>query len=192
MKLFFIIGLRRSGTSILRELMRLHSGIKGVEFEPHPLWNAVDLNHFSRFNSLPYVRSTIEEFEKKGMEDKWYGAKFALNPGTKALEWVWLPKTFPESKIIFITRNKEDTWRSVYKQDVDSTRGIINKKAYDILTDDLINNFSNYQGAHCFISYEKLVENADKELMKIWNLLEIKPITGLNKRMVKPENWNKK
>ena len=190
-KLFFIIGLRRSGTSILRELMLKHKDIREIEFEPHPLWNAVDLNHFARFKNLPYVWSTIERFRKQGESLKgWYGAKFALNPGTKALEWIWLPKTFPGSKIIFIIRNLEDTWKSVYKQDKDSVRGIIDKRAYDILASNLVCAFMRHEESACLISYEKLIENADKELEKAWNHLDISPMTGFNKYMRKPENWS--
>jgi len=188
-KLFFIIGLRRSGTSILRELLSRHPDIGNIEFEPHPLWNAVDLNHFSRFKDLSYVKSTIEQFRKQGQGDKWHGAKFALNPGTKALEWIWLPKTF-DSKIIFIIRNLEDTWKSVYKQDKDSVRGIIDKRAYDILAGNLVMGFMRHEASPCLISYEKLVINADKELEKIWRFLNIPSMMGFNKYMRKPENWS--
>lgn len=189
-KIFFVIGMRRSGTSILRTLLLTHPKIKDVLFEPHDLWSAVDLNHFSRFKRLEWVQNTMQDFKKRASQGQWYGAKFALNPGTKALEWVWLHKTFLDAKFIFIIRNKEDTWRSFCKQDKDSVRGIIPKQAFDILYDYHINTFKKYACIKCFIYYENLVHNADQELISIWNLLDIKKHIGLNKLMKKPEHWS--
>ena len=195
-KLFFIIGLRRSGTSILRELLLKHSQIKDIEFEPHPLWNAVDLNHFTRFKDLPYVRSTIEKFRKQGEGDKWYGAKFALNPGVKAMEWVWLDKTFPEAKFIFIYRNLKDTFKSYYKQDKDAVRGYVPEEIYhpfaNLIHKTFIDRFSPFDNREQPILYESLIKNPDEELKKIWWLLGISPMTGFNKYMRKPENWGQK
>ena len=58
-KLFFIIGLRRSGTSILRTLMLRHPDIGGIEFEPHDLWNAIELKHFPRLMESVYTREWV-------------------------------------------------------------------------------------------------------------------------------------
>lgn len=191
-RLFFIIGLRRSGTSILRTLMSKHPEISGIEFEPHPLWNAVDLNHFKRFKHLDYVKKTINDFESKS-SDKWYGAKFALNPGTKALEWIWLHKTFPEARFIFIRRTLVDTFNSVHKQDVNSVRGIIDEKAYYILASNLIMDFTRFaqnKKMACIIKFEELVRDADNTLIPVWNLLGVKQMKGFNDNMRKPTNWS--
>ena len=135
---FFIIGMRRSGTSILRKLLLKHPDISDIEFEPHSLWNAVDILHFDRFqNSMRYgqyyseAKMMVKNFTWAGVQKKHYGAKFALNPGTKALEWQWLHRTFPEAKFIFIQRKCEDNWNSFKKQDAQSFRG-------------MMHNYSNY------------------------------------------------
>ena len=122
----------------------------------------------------------------------WSGAKFALNPGTKALEWKWLCKTFPNAKFIFITRDVNKTWKSVFKQDRQSFRGIIHEQAYRIMVADLMHEFAVYQSKHvmdsCIVNADKLIVNADKEMMKVWGCLGISPINGLNAMMKKPEN----
>ena len=191
-KLLFIVGLRRSGTSILRNLLIRHMMINDIEFEPHDLWAAIDLNHFKRMMDKPdnrqWVTNKIKAFGDKGKRGKYHGAKFALNPGTKALEWVWLKKTFPKAKFIFIVRDLNNTWKSVYKQDRDSVRGIIDKKAYDIMATDLVIDFMKSDSP--VVRYENLVANADKELLKVWNYLGLNEIAGLNQMMKKPENWS--
>jgi hypothetical protein len=192
-KLFFVIGLRRSGTSILRQLVMRNPGISGIEFEPHDLWAAVDLSHFDRLMKNPEIRKwvkiTIHPYTIT--RDKWHGAKFALNPGVKALEWVWLDKTFPGCKFIFIQRNLKSTYNSYYNQDKQSVRGVIDKIAYFILAEKLIINFGNYvrsnPGRACLIDYETMLDNPDAELSKVWKLLNIKPITGLKKLIRKPQ-----
>lgn len=193
-KLFFIIGLRRSGTSILRTVMSRHSDITYIYFEPHDLWNAVDMKHFDRLMERPvvetFVKDTLKVWSDFAKQPTWWGAKFALNPGVKALEWVWLAKTFPEAKFIFILRNTQSTWNSYYDQDKKSIRGAIDKRAYDILADSLKGNFRNYvaddPNKSCIVNYEKMLTNPDQELWRVWELLKIKPLTGLKPLMKKP------
>ena len=193
-KLFFIIGLRRSGTSILRTIMLRHSDVSYIEFEPHDLWAAVELSHFDRIRkdnkTDDWIRYEIDGFSHAGSMEKHYGVKFALNPGVKALEWVWLARTFPEAKFIFILRNTQSTWNSYYDQDKNSIRGAIDKRAYDILSDSLKGNFRNYVANNpdksCIVNYEKMLANPDQELWRVWELLNIKPLTGLKPLMKKP------
>jgi hypothetical protein len=171
-----------------------HSDVKDVLFEPHDLWAAVDLSHFKRLmtdgNNMFWATKKINLF--KNHSDKWVGAKFALNPGTKALEWKWLHKTFPGSKFIFIVRDVSKTWRSAFKQDKDSVRGIIHEQAYRIMADELIKEFRTYQSKNvmdaCIISAEKLIDNPDEEMKKAWAILGVPPLTGLRMHMKIPEN----
>jgi hypothetical protein len=176
--------------------MLKHPDIKDLEVEPHDLWAAIDLNHFKRLkkknSNLQWIINKIQLFKDNGSQGKWYGAKFALNPGTKALEWIWLHKTFPEAKFIFIVRNKIDTWKSVYKQDFESVRGLIRKEAYDILVDDLVNGYSRpgVMKNSCFVEYENLVMHTDEACDPIWELLNISPVSGLASDIRRPENWS--
>lgn len=188
-KLLFIIGIRRSGTSILRQLLLKHPDIAGIEFEPHDLWAAVDLKHFPRLMKKPkvnvFVNDTIGDFKRHGEKGKYYGAKFALNPGVKALEWVWLKKTFPDAKFIFIHRNIGSTWNSYVKQDKDSVRGLINKEAYVSEYKNILYTFTGTDSP--VLSYDFMLKNTDKTLSHAWEYLGLKPLTGLQKYITKPE-----
>jgi hypothetical protein len=195
-KLFFIIGIRRSGTSILRTMISRHPEINGVEFEPHPLWAAIDILHFNRFKSdklySPYYsicNEIVKRFNRFG-EKQWYGAKFALNPGTKALEWVWLKKRWPEAKFIFIVRNLNNTLNSFAKQDKDSVRGMINHGSWMDQASSLIGDFHREcKKSHnsALITFESLLKNPDIELNKVWDLLGIDKIDGFKFMVRKPE-----
>lgn len=194
MKMFFIIGMRRSGTSILRNLIMEHPRVAAIEFEPHPLWYAVDMNHFRRFKRDPYVQRKLSEFTKNCCGPNWYGAKFALNPGVKALEWVWLPQTFPECRIIFIIRDMRDTFESYYKEDRGSVRGALPLKLYKPYFEYHVSQFHKYatknnSNAIC-VYFKRLVKDADLELQPAWELLGLEPLRGLNQRMKKPRHWN--
>jgi len=184
--------MRRSGTSILRTLLLKHPEILGIEFEPHPLWNAVDLAHFERFKNHLGVQEAIKGFKAKGKGDGWHGAKFALNPGVKAMEWVWLPRTFPEAKFIFITRDHEARWQSYYKEDKDAVRGYIPKHLYFPLSELIEQGLRDFHlkngGKCCFVQFERLLDNAEEELKDVWELLEINILKRLNELMRKPRH----
>jgi len=182
--------MRRSGTSILRTLLLRHPAINDIEFEPHPLWNAVDLAHFERFKNYPGVQETLRSFKAEGNGDRWHGAKFALNPGVKALEWAWLPRTFPEAKFIFIIRDHEARWQSYYDEDKNAVRGYLPKHLYFPLSELIEQSFRDFQSKSekkcCFIQFKRLVENAERELQEAWGLLGIYALGGLNGLMRKP------
>lgn len=190
-KLFFVIGMRRSGTSILRTLLEKHPKIAKVDFEPHPLWNAVDLVHFKRFENYQGVQKTLEDFRQRGGGDEWHGAKFALNPGVKALEWVWLPKTFEGARIIFITRNPEDTYQSYFKQDYQSVRGVLPKEIYMPSWHFIVGGFRHYAAKNpdttCFVDFDVLLEYPDEQMSKCWRLLELDHIDGISDYIKPPE-----
>lgn len=194
-RILFVIGIRRSGTSILRELLLKHTAIPTILFEPHHLWAAVDLEHFNRLMKMPVVRQFVDkvigDFNQAAESFGWLGAKFALNPGTKALEWIWLARTFLEARFVFITRNMEATWKSVLKQDAESVRGLIDKKAYEIMSSDLIEGFDRYVKLNSTtaikIEYSKLLKDPDTELNKIFSMLGIGRQTGFKQFIKKPE-----
>ena len=174
--LFFIIGIRRSGTSILGELISKHPQVMGCAFEPHDLWAAVDLSHFPRlmkdFNTNEFVMKKISDFNIRGREaakkGMWFGAKFALNPGVKALEWVWLKKTFPEARFLFIVRDSESTWQSYRKQDKDSVRGIISKQAYMAGCQDIKMTYRGFT-----VRYEHLLKTPNTIMGVLFDCLDL-------------------
>jgi len=190
-KIVFIIGMRRAGTSILRSLLMQHSKIEFIEFEPHDLLFAVGTRHIKRYNSSKYHIDTINRFFKNNK--KYYGAKIVCNPYLSALGWRFLKRYFPQAKFIFIKRDWIDNYNSWYKQDINSVRGVIPKEMYKYFYDKINTSFENFYEKNmlnaCMIIYENLVNNADKELIKVWEVLNIRIKTGFNKEMKKPSNW---
>ena len=53
-KLVFIIGMRRSGTSILRKLVELHPEVERIEFEPNELLEVCERIGITRYKNIPF------------------------------------------------------------------------------------------------------------------------------------------
>jgi len=192
-KLFFIIGMRRSGTSILRDLISKHPQVDKILFEPYELFHAIAVSHLGRYKNDPYVKKIINDF--RNTSAKYKGAKFALNAGIEAMTWRRLALVFPEAKFIFIVRNAEQTYKSWIGQDFNSVRGLCSKELYMGFRHHIVDSFVHFEEKNLnnssMVSYEFLVENPDEELKEVWKILGIEPITGLKQYMKKPKNWSK-
>ncbi len=96
-------------------------------------------------------------------------------------------------KFIFIKRTSIHVYNSVLKQDENSVRGMIDKSAYFTLAANLNKGFEKFREDNnnaCIIQYENLVKNADVALDPVWEVLNVKALTGLGSKMRKPENWS--
>ena len=193
-KLFFIVGIRRSGTSILRELILKHPEVDKILFEPYELWHAIRVSHLGRYKNDPYVKKIIQDFSYA--PGKYKGAKFALNTCLESMTWRRLALVFPEAKFIFIIRDAEQTYKSWVKQDKDSVRGLCSKELYmgfrEHITQSFIDFTANNINKSCILFYKDLVKLTDFTMVNIWRTLNITPITGLQKYIKIPENWNNK
>ena len=191
-KLFFIVGMRRSGTSILKDLILKHSQVDKILFEPYQLWHAIRVSHLGRYRNDPYIKKIIKEFSYA--PGKYKGAKFALNAGIEAMTWRRLALVFPEAKFIFIVRDAEQTYNSWVGQDKDSVRGLCSKELYMGFREHIVNSFFDFyqknRNKSCIIHYKELVENPDKEMKKVYKLLDIVRMGGLSKYIKKPKNWS--
>lgn len=191
-KTFFVIGMRRSGTSILRRLIMEHTHIEDIKFEPHELMFAASTVHIKRYSNNPYHKQVLEEY--RGHDKRWYGAKFALNAGIEALHWRHLYERFHSARFIFIRRNMMDVYNSWVKQDEASTRGVVPPSMYEPWWGWINASFEKYLQDNpqrgVLIEYEALVENADREMQRVWRLLGIPPRLGFNEKMRTPENWS--
>jgi len=193
-KLFFIVGVRRSGTSILRTLLQKHPKINSIDFEPHPLWFAVMMQHFDRFNDEDVWKRIVDDFKAKGKKD-WHGAKFALNPGIDALDWIWLDKVFEKPRFIFIKRSLMDSYKSYWSVDKDIRRGAIDENSYFPAFAFVQSTFEKFvcenPDRSCIIRFEELVEAPDRELRKITRILGLPNLRDMEKFIKKPKNWSR-
>jgi len=186
---FFIIGLRRSGTSILRKLISQSPGVKNIQFEPHDLLYAVSILKIPRFKGTAYPTSVVRAFEAL---PKWSGAKFALNPGIDALDWIWLSKTFPNARFIFITRNTNSNFESYKKADAKTLRGVITNNIYKPFHGHINTGFNSFhknnKAISTIINYDSMLKDVDMEMSKVWKLLKIKSPGSLKHMIKQPKN----
>jgi len=192
-KLFFIVGMRRSGTSILRDLILKHPQVDKILFEPYELWHSIRVSHLARYKNDPYVKKIIQDFRNSSV--KYKGAKFALNGGIEAMTWRRLALVFPEAKFIFIIRDAEQTYNSWVGQDKNSVRGLCSKDLYMGFRNHIVDSFINFQEQNkaksCIVLYKDLVELTDFPMEQVWGTLGVKTIIGLQKHIKIPKNWNK-
>jgi len=179
-KLVFLIGMRRSGTSILRKLVEMHPEVDRIEFEPNELLEICERIGIPRYKRIPYFNEVVNRFKKP--RNGWYGAKLALNAGIEAMRWRRLDERFDKPHYIFIQRNPNMTYDSWIKNET-STRGTCPKDMYLPWWKHINKSFEEFVKENpergCIVQYEKLCENADLELKKVWNLLKIECLTNL-------------
>jgi len=185
-KLFFIIGMRRSGTSILRKIVMRNSQVKNIEFEPNELLEITERIDIPRYRNIPFFKNTLERFKEHS--DKYYGAKLALNPGIEAMRWLNLPFKFPNAKFIFIRRTPKSTYNSWINIET-SKRGLCSYQMYLDWWTHINVSFLNFEKSkRCIIDYEKLIKNPDIEMFKIWKFLKVPRIYNL-KNMIKTPKY---
>lgn len=188
---FFIIGMRRSGTSIFRKLVNRHPKVNKILFEPHHLKFSIGVSFLGRYKADKYVKKNLAGFKNA---PKWTGAKIVYNAGIEALGWRKIPAKFPNSKFIFIYRNPDETYKSWVKVDENTYRGICEKDLYLRFFEKITGSFKefteNNPNKTAYVDYKNLVLNTDEEMQKVWNVLDVKPLNGLGKLMHKPNNWS--
>ena len=184
----FIIGLPRSGSTILENIISKNHNVKALG-ETNQFGNFLE-NYFStkdlvkfkqEFNNindgdiLNFRNNFINSFGING-KYKYFVDKTLFN-----FIYVGLIKTLlPDSKIIFTSRDYKDIFVSIYKNyfpDSGITFAYSEKKILDYIT--FYNMVKNYwqnflKTDYLEVSYEKLVSNDSSELIKIENFLDIK------------------
>lgn len=167
--MFFLIGLRRSRTTILKKLVEQSPDRPKICFEPHDFYYAMAMSPMKRYRNYRAVRNDYAK--------KYDGFKFALNPGICALEWKVIPQLYPQAKFVFIVRNISATYNSYYKQDVSSYRGVIAKDAYQLAARDIIAGFTQFVGHNknqaLLIEDQELLDAPDQTMNFIWDFLNL-------------------
>ena len=198
----FIIGLPRSGSTILENIISKNQNVKALG-ETNQFGNFLenyfttkDLEKFKQeFNSLDdkdileFQNNFINSFGIKG-KYKYFTDKTLFN-----FIYVGLVKTLlPHSKIIFTSRDYKDIFVSIYKNyfpDSRLTFAYSEKKILDYIS--FYNAVKNYwqnflKTDYLEINYENLVSNKPSELIKIEKFLDMK----LNQVEITNQNEKKK
>ena len=177
-KPIFILGMPRSGTSLIEQIVSNHSEIHGAgELDLLPIsvknsdWqNSVDFKEVSQKIRKEYLEKISLISNKKYITDKLPGnfkrIGFILN-------------AFPESKIIHLQRNPMAICWSNYKSNFNSTgMGFTLDQEYTaeyyLLYKDLMKFWNErYSDKIINVNYESLVENFEEEVKKLFVKLNL-------------------
>ena len=171
----FVVGLRRSGTTITQKL--LNDVGCSLLFEPRDLWWAITQGHLHRFRKCsahtdPILRFHIDMTKNSG---GLFGAKFGLEPGIQAMYWPWIHVRFPSAKFVFVVRNWRDNYDSYLQKDIGTIQGIVTPTTFHDIHRTFISSVEEYSeafgpGRCAVVNYDVMVSN--KELPGgVWRLI---------------------
>ena len=179
-KFIFIVGMPRSGTTLIEQVISSHPEVFGGG-ELTFLQDIEKMIFKKKSKHLSYndifeniKKSYIEKTAIIDKEKKIFTDKAPLN-----FRWIgFLNLMFPNSKIIHCTRNSLETCWSIYKNGFDGDLNFSNN------FDDLGNFFKGYLDLMDFwknklnekiydVNYEKFVNNSKKETERLLNFCEL-------------------
>ena len=186
-KIIFIVGLPRSGTSLVHQILASHENMKGLGeskilngFFNHKILDKnfikkLDQNDKINTELLSEISTILGSLYEKNSEKKIVIDKSPFN-----FFWIGFIKLiFPNAKIIHISRNIEDTCLSIYKS-LFGTNGVlwsynkINIIKFVKIYDYLINYWSKKIPNYIYeINYETLVNNQEFESKKLIKFCEL-------------------
>ncbi len=172
----FLIGMRRSGTSIMRKLLNKAEGVN-LLFEPHDVWWALTAGQLPRFVDSAVTQKALSQWRGHLESCPIPGAKFALNPGIEAMEWRPLPKLYPEARFVFVRRNQRDTFASYYAEDHAEPRGAVPDVIHNWFHHSIYLDFLDFCQQHpkraVLVEYENLLNTPEEALAPVWALLGV-------------------
>lgn len=186
-----ILGMRRSGTSLLRRLCNMSPGTD-LLFEPHELWFAITHSQIKRYEGEPLVHQVLEKFRKFCSGKKNPGFKYVFNPEVRAFEWPILDTYYPEARCIFIRRNQRDTYRSYFEQDSKTVRGTVPTHIHRFFWTQFYAQAEKFVEKHprraVMVDYEDLVLTKGGNLGQVWKLLDT-PTIHVREHIHFPSHW---
>ena len=178
----FVLGLRRSGTSIIRKCINTSPNVE-LEFEPRDAWWTITQGHLPRFRNHKMVvhledamKSTLSLMESCNLIG---GAKFAFEPGIVGMYWRHIELRFKDPKFVFVRRNAKDTYSSYTKMDNGSVHGTACQTSFDLARQQIYSSFEDFSRQYpersAFVDYEKLI--AGKQIPdSVWNMIGVQPV----------------
>ena len=186
-KIIFIVGLPRSGTSLVEQIIASHKNVYGGgelntltqtirrNLYEQDMLNIKDINNDNYFEKLSKMQDEyIEYISYIDNSSKSFTDKAPLN-----FRWIGFIKVFlPNSKIIHCTRNKMGGCWSIFKNTFDGGVNFgYNLKflaKYHNIYSDLMNFYNkNFPNDIYNISYENLVSNQNEEIKKLIDFCEL-------------------
>ena len=180
-KLIFIVGLPRSGTSLVEQILASHSNIYGCGeltiLELLIKKSFTTLNNFEKNKLLNIENFKIINEKFFNHIEKFYKGKKDIYTDKTPQNFMWIgiiKSIFPNAKFVHCEREPKDNCLSIYKNLFD---GDIN---WSYKTDTIIKYYKNYKKVISYwsqnysssiytIKYEDLIDNSE---LKIKELLE--------------------
>ena len=184
-KMIFIVGMPRSGTTLIEQILSSHKMVHG----------AGELNHAHDFieknllnNSSTFSRSSISEIEKKEFINfqEYYlnrinsDKNITTDKAPLNFKWIgFLLIAFPNCKIIHSIRSPMDICWSMYKNFFSSKRlnfsyNLENLGKYYLLYKELMNFWNGlFKDKIYNIQYENLINDNEKEIKKLLNFCDL-------------------
>ena len=186
-KIIFIVGLPRSGTSLVEQILSSHSKVYGAG-ELSFITDAIKKEFFNNNKFTSDSPEILNENEKLNsiknsylINIKNFNYKELYLTDKNPLNFLWIgfiKLIFPNSKIIHINRDLCDNFFSLYKNTFDGNINWCFDKS------DLLNYCTNYQKLMKFwnskisnyilnINYENLISNTEIEIKKILSFCDL-------------------
>lgn len=172
----FIVGLPRSGTSVIEQLISNHSNVYGggeVDKLSKLFENILFKDHKPNIKKISEVRNKYIAIVKSLTDKKYFVDKTPINGIYSGL----IRLVFPESKIIYITRDDFSTAFSVYQNNfLDHGLNYSYKQDYivqffKIFKEMMLHwkdmNFDSYEE----IKYENLIDDYENQARKIFQFI---------------------
>tara|TARA_B100001142_G_scaffold216114_1_gene214264 strand:+ start:329 stop:1945 length:1617 start_codon:yes stop_codon:yes gene_type:complete len=172
----FIVGLPRSGTSVVEQLISNHSNVYGggeVDKLSKLFENILFKDHKPNIKKISEVRNKYIAIVKSLTDKKYFVDKTPINGIYSGL----IRLVFPESKIIYITRDDFSTAFSVYQNNfLDHGLNYSYKQDYivqffKIFKEMMLHwndmNFDSYEE----IKYENLIDDYENQARKIFHFI---------------------
>ena len=172
----FIVGLPRSGTSIIEQLISNHSNVYGggeVDKLSRLFENILFKNHKPNIKKISEVRNKYIAIIKSLTDKKYFVDKTPINGIYSGL----IRLVFPESKIIYITRDDFSTAFSIYQNNfLDHGLNYSYKQDYIVQFFKIFKemmlywknmNFDSYEE----IKYENLIDDYENQARKIFQFI---------------------
>ena len=186
-KIIFILGMPRSGTSLVEQIISNHKNVYGggeVAFLERIISKNKILNEefdssksknkifYDKLNEIQEYY--ISQINKRDSSSKIFTDKSPLN-----FKWIgFIQSIFPNSKIIHCNRNSIDTCWSIYKNNFDGSINFSNDLKdlgdyYNMYKDLMFFWENKYKNKIYNIYYENLISDQKNEIEKLINFCDI-------------------